>query len=91
MLNADLGSDPTFEDLLNKIEGFNYASCALTDLQKLTRACKLLADETVRRHRALQQKELELTQKVSISQILSNIDEVIATTQSEKRKSFWRR
>lgn len=93
VMNAELGSDATFDELIQRIENFDWNNCALTDAGKVIHATRLLAEETVRRHRAMRLKEKELNERAQVADVLDEMTKTLSlnSEMKAKRKSyFWR-
>jgi hypothetical protein len=93
VMNAELGSDATFDELISKLDNFDWQGCALTDAAKVIKAVRLLAEENVRRHKALRERETALAEREKVAEILDTIEQTVNINNqvnAKKRGYLWR-
>jgi hypothetical protein len=93
LLNAELGSDATISELVQRLENFNWNTCALTDAGKVIQAVRLLAEDNVRRHKLIVERERALAEREHLADILDKVEQTVAISNpsiTRKPKYFWR-
>ena len=89
-VNKDLGADDAIDQLVARIESFNYNDADNRDLSSLARAIKVLANDLAERHQAARDLQAELIRKTSIADVAGELAEVYRTiTPSQPKKRGW--
>lgn len=79
------GNDATFDELADRIRGFSHDDASVTEQGKMVAACKLLAEETVKRWDMMRLLERELREKVSMAELRERMNEVLAVDAPRSR------
>ena len=76
--NAELGTDEEFVALVAKINKFDYATATDRETAALTRALKLVAEDTTRRWMMAREYEQQIRDKLATASAAAELAEVVA-------------
>ena len=78
-MKKDLGTDVELIELVNRIRGFDFDDATPTELLSLSKALRVLADDTIARHQHAGDLEIQLSQKLKLAAVIEEMHGVVET------------
>lgn len=78
-MKNDLGTDIEIIELVNRIKGFNFDDATASELLSLSKALKVLADDTIARHQHARDLQSKLDHKLKLAAVIEEMSGVVET------------
>lgn len=78
-MKRDLGTDAELLELVTRIKGFNFDDATVSELLSLSKALRVLADDTIARYENVKDLQSELSQKLKLAAVVEEMSGVVAT------------
>lgn len=90
-INKELGTDAEIVELVQRIKGFSFEDASLNELMALSRALQVISEDIVRQQQENRALQAELTQKLSVTNVVAEMSGVVRAIRNTKNtpRSRW--